>query len=193
MKPIPWPVLALVSAMALCGCKHYEFRLVQPAQYAQRIGKEGIAVPYPPLEYRIARYHDQLAMRITNPTDESASLSANRSYVVDPNGQSHPIRGQVIAPHSFTGMTLPPTPLQYQVSGYYPYAGFYSPWAYPYYPYSPFYSPFYDFYGPPTYSYQVITPFDWEWKTGEVRLHLGYEQAGKVFDHDFVFQRLRVK
>src|SRR3974377_2442576 len=110
MRPSRWVPVALASTLTLCGCKTYEIRLVEPAQYAQRIGEPEIVVSYEPLEYRLAAQHDRLAIRVINPTDDSITLRGDKSYVVDPKGESHPIRGWAIAPHSHMRLLLPPVP-----------------------------------------------------------------------------------
>ncbi len=192
-------VLPWAGALALCGCAQFEYRLAQPANFAQTIPKQGVTVPYPPVEYHLARQDDYLAVQIVNPTEELVNLVPNKSYVVDPGGGSHPLRGRVIAPHSHTVLVLPPAPLSVYGYGYGPYYGYYGPYWYPYYrwgPYYPYRFGFYygwPYYAPYSYSYQVVTPDHWEWKVGEVRLRLGYESAGSNFEHDFVFERQQVK
>ena len=39
----------------------------------------------------------------------------------------------------------------------------------------------------------MLTPYNWEWKCGKVRLHLGYEQGDKFYDHDFLFEAEKTK
>src|SRR5258707_1177104 len=103
--PVPW--YALVVAVAFCGCAHYEFRLVQPPNFAQTIGKQPVTIHYDPLDYRLAGRGDALSMRVVNPTDEPVTLLSAKTYVVDPAGETHPLRGRSIAPHSYVGMSLP--------------------------------------------------------------------------------------
>jgi hypothetical protein len=202
MQTATLPLLALASGLFLCGCKHFEYRIVQPANAAQTIGKQTITVPYDPLEYRFTRPDDYISMRVANPTDDPITLLSAKSYILDPEGETHPLQNRTIAPHSYVRMTLPPTARVYSPSyagglglgfGY----GFHDPllfngrFGYPYYyPYYGLSDPFY--YAPPVYV-QQITPYDWEWKQGEVHLKLEYERAGKNFVHNLVFERRRVK
>jgi hypothetical protein len=123
-------------------------------------------------------------MNIANPTDDRIVLLGGRSFVVDPKGESHPLRDRVIGPHSFTRMLLPPIPFTYAYPDYWgwgPHWGWGPGW------YDPFWGGWYapGFYGPPSVSYeQVLTVFDWEWKTGLVRLRLTYDRNGKFFEHN---------
>jgi len=175
----------------LCGCRQYEYRLLQPVQ--QVIGKQTVTVPYEPLEYRLTIRDDYLDMRVVNPTDDRVTLLTPKSYVVSPASETHPLRGRTIAPHSFVGMTLPPVIKVYH-AGYPAFSfgfgyGVYHPAGHAYSHYG-FYDPF--FYAPPPI-YSEGTAYGWDWKTGEVRVRLEYERAGKNFVHDLVFERRRVK
>jgi hypothetical protein len=42
-----------------------------------------------------------LSIRIDNPTDDRISLLSDGSYVIGPDGQSHPLQGRVIGAHNF--------------------------------------------------------------------------------------------
>src|ERR1700756_1975432 len=103
-------------------------------------------------------------MTIINPTVENITLRGDQSYVVDPRGESHPVRGGMIAPHSYSAMLWPPSP----VSGTVVYPDYYAPgwWGYPY-GWGPYYGGFY--YGPAVSYYEVQTPFDWIWDVGPAR------------------------
>lgn len=183
-------VLVAVTALAASGCRTYNYRMVQPAASAQVIGKQAITVRYDPLEYRFSRDRDRLAMRIINPTADRIVLRGDRSFVIDPQGESHPLHGRVIGPRSFAAFRLPPEPAGGEVIGSYGPGwgpGFYSYGPYPYYGYG-FYG---GFYGPPIATYQVHTPYDWAWRSGPARLRLGYERNGKLFEQDFEFVRER--
>ena len=191
-------LLGLASSLAFCGCKHYEIRLVEPANFAQTIGKKtAVTVPDPPLEYRLSRSGDSVNMRVVNPTDDPIALLGTKSYVVDSSGETHPVRERIIGPHSYVGMSLPPPPRIYS-SGYYGgYGigyGYYDPYFWhpffgppSFYAYGPYY------YSPQFFSYRVITPYDWEWGKGPVRLQLEYERARTNFVHNFIFERRELK
>ena len=193
MNVIRLAPLACAGLLLVSGCKSYEYRLVEPAQYARLIVKEPVSIHYDPMDYGLSRYHDHVAMSINNPADEPITLRSDQSYVVDPHGESHPIRGQTIAPHSHVWLLLPPVPASF--SGY-AYAPYYGPpgWWYPgyghhwHYRYDPW-----PYYGPYAYSYTVYTPYDWRWKPGEARLHLAYTRGNQGFEHDFVFLRQEKK
>jgi hypothetical protein len=181
-------LLSLAAAVAVLtgGCRSYDYRIVQPAQHAQTIQKQVVTVKYDPLDYEFSRQHDHLAMRIINPTDERIALQGEHSYVVDPRGESHPLRAHVLGPHSFARLLLPPEPASGSVVGGYG-AGFPGMAGPPY----PFYGGLYNdlYFGPPVTYFQVNTPYDWQWSKGTVRLRLSYDRKGETFDHDFEFVR----
>ena len=200
-RPILYLLLAIASSLFCSGCKHFEYRIVEPANFAQPIGKTNILVAYEPLEYRFVRA-DDYGIRVANPTYDPVTLLSARSYVVDPACETHPLSGRTMAPHSYIGMTLPPTAKIWSSEYYGPYglgfgSGFYDPFlfgghlGYPYlYPYGGYYEPF--FYGPPVY-YQTVIPYDWEWRVGQVPLKLEYERISKNFVHNFVLKGRHLK
>jgi hypothetical protein len=178
--------LGLLTAVAvlLCGCATTQYHVIQPQGVAQPIMDQPILVSYAPLEYHLAKQHDRLAMQINNPTDETITLVGERSSVVDPAGESHPLRGRLINPRSFVRMLLPPETMSI------PYPDYYWGWGSYYGPYYPYWGPYYGGYGPPPVSYyQVRTPYDWQWKTGPIRLHMTYDRKGTAFEHDFEIVR----
>lgn len=184
------PLLAF-AVVSFSGCQTYEYRVVQPPGVAQVVAREPVTIHYAPLDYHLARHQDRLAMRIINPTDDKIVLQGPHSYVVDPKGESHPVRGRVLAPHSFTWMLLPPIPPGYPY--YYAADGGWGwgwGWGWGYDWYDPFWGPFY---APMVSCHRVFTPYDWTWKTGPARLHLGYDQNGKRFEQNFEFVREREK
>jgi hypothetical protein len=160
------------------------------------IGKEPVLIKVDPLQYHLVQRENRLVVQINNPTEERVVLLGDRSFVVDPRGESHPLRSRVIGPRSYTHLLLPPIPFAYP-SAHYGWGwggwggwGGYGGWGWG--AYSPFWGPYYGpvFYGPPAVTYtRVMTNYDWEWKTGPVRLRLSYESGGKNFDHDFEVQR----
>jgi len=189
----PSLLLLATTAVLFCGCKTYQYRIVQPPAAPAVVADQPVTVRLDPLEYHLARVHDRLGVTVSNPTDDRLTLLGNRSYVVDPRGESHPLRGQVLAPHSFARLFLPPAPLTYAYPDYYPWA-WGGGWGWgPYYPYwGPYYSGYY--WWPPTVSYyQIITEYDWDWHTGPARLRLTFDRNGRTFEHDFEFIREPVK
>jgi hypothetical protein len=178
-------VLLLAAVLvSLCGCATFQYRVLQPQGVAQAITEQPAQVSFAPLEYHFAKQHDRLAVQINNPTDDTIALVGERSSVVDPAGESHPVRGRLINPRSFVRMLLPPQTISIPYPEYYWGGGSY--WG----PYYPHWGPYYGWYGPPPVSYyQVRTLYDWQWKTGPVRLHLTYDRKGTAFVHDFEIVR----
>jgi len=177
------------------GCTHYGYDLVRPSDLARHIGsKEDATFDYDPLNYRLRAVENRLVMQIFNPTSDPITLVGERSYAVDPGGQSHPLRGQTIAPNTFIKLILPPMrPYYYQSS---PTIGFgvglgvgrvyRRPWGYaprvPYYYDEPRYITYYD--------ESDVSYWDWEGQT-DARIHLTYRQGQKTFEQEFVFHRVK--
>jgi len=176
-------------AICLCGCGTYVYRVVQPPGVPKPVVDQPIILRYDPLEYGLVRHNDRLDLRITNPTSDRVILDGTRSFVIDPEGESHAIRAHILGPHSFTRMLLPPLPFTYAYPNYYWGWG----WGWGWGPYDPFWGPYYygpAYYGPPPVAYtQVMTRFDWTWKTGTARLHLTYERNTNIFEHEFEIVR----
>jgi len=194
MKASCWfPAWVFAAAAVLCGCSRFEFRLSEPAQYAGRLGPEPRVLLQHPLEYRLLSDRAHVLVRIGNPLETEVALVASQSYLVDPEGESHPIQGTVIGPHSHLRLELPPKPVR--VTTYVD--GFYSRWDWPLGPYGYPYWPGsgWPVWGPSvtTRSYDMPTPYGWNWKPGQVRLHLGYTCAGTNFAHELTIVRERLK
>jgi hypothetical protein len=186
----------LIASLALTGCARYEYDLVNPPDLARHIGgKADEVVRVDPLEYRLRSYDNRLVLSIFNPTPDPITLAGDRSYVVDPKGQSHPLRSQTIAPDTFVRVILPPMrPGYYQSNptiGIGLGVGYAGGWRghrpYPYYdPY------FYD--EPRYYTYydeSDTTYWSWEGETA-VKLHLVYQRGQSTFSHDFTFHRKKM-
>src|SRR5688572_7335810 len=101
--------IAIAALLLLSGCASYEFDLIHPPQHASHIGEDlDRLVTIDPLEYRMRTVENRLVMRIYNTTDEPIQLRGDQSVVVEPEGESHPLRGQTIAPGSFLKLIFPP-------------------------------------------------------------------------------------
>jgi hypothetical protein len=210
--------LLLIPLLAplLEGCARYEYDLVQPPELARHIGKADEVVPVDPLEYRLRTVENRLVVHVINPTDEPVTLIGPQSYIVSPGGQSHPLRPQTIAPHTFIPLILPPLrPYYYYPTG--PTWGFgfgvvgvgghfhdhhdhhrggghrgrvYSSVAY----YDPYFGDPYP-YGPPYYMVEESDGAYWEWKgEGDVRVHLVFQRGtnARTFSDDFTFHRRKM-
>src|SRR5215207_3085901 len=103
------PCLLLFGAFVTTGCARYEYTLTQPPDLARHIGAQSDqVVDVDPLQYRLRTVDNRLVVRIYNQTDEPIELLGDKSFVVDPDGQSRPLRGQTIAPHAFMKLIFPP-------------------------------------------------------------------------------------
>jgi len=195
--------LLLTSLLFLAGCTKYEFQLEQPPELARHIPRKQTteAIVLAPLEYRMEAYEGRLLMMITNTSDDPILLAGDKSYVVDPDGQSHQLPGLMIAPHTFTRLVFPPlVPVYHAVPAWGYGMGYWRaryPWGYTYYPwdYGPFYGAYFDpyFYGP-TYLtiYNASQYWDWTDQT-KVTIHLVYMRKDQSFTHEFVIQRVKAK
>jgi hypothetical protein len=197
----PWllPLVALLT-----GCAHFEYDLVRPASLARHIGdKQAQVLHVDPLEYRMQSAEDRLVIKIYNPTDDTIQLLGRASSVVDPEGESHPLRDRTIAPGSFVKLILPPLAPEIEpvgpvigvgVVGPYPYPyrrRFYrrawgDPWGgvwyYPAYPEPAYYS-----------VYDVNDPYYWDWDDeADVRLILVFQRGKGQFRQEFTFHRRKM-
>lgn len=192
--------IAFLMLFTAGGCAKYEFDIVQPAELSGHIGEkadQAVLLSRPPLEYRLQAAEGRLVMKITNTLDEPLDLLGEKSYVVDPSGGSHPLRGQTLAPHSYIKLILPPMRPVYQIgptwsfgvgvgTSYYRRPWWYDPYV------GGFYDPFWD---QPRY----LTVYDesdntyWRWDDeGTARLHLAFRTKDRSIQQDFVFRRVKL-
>lgn len=185
-----WLVLLLWAG----GCARYEYDLVQPGDLARHIGSAGDEhVSLEPLRYILRSYDDRLVVRIENPTAEPIQLVGEKSYLVDPSGQSRPLRSQTIAPQTFIKLILPPPRPYYREDGPTFGIGFgvgvsnarwgrnpsYDAWMWD----SPRY---YTLYNDADAGW-----WDWEGET-DVKLTLVFARSQQTFSHSFVFHRKKM-
>jgi hypothetical protein len=194
---------AIILLITLTGCARYEFELVQPQELARHIAtKTDQVVSIDPLEYRLQSMDGRLVMRIYNRTNDPIELLGSKSAVVDPRGQSHPLRDQTIAAQSFVKLIFPPMrPRVYDTGPTFGIGVGYHTGAYRsrgryrnrnYYG-DPYFASAYD-YGP-----RYLALYDegdaqyWDW-TGQstARVSLVFRRGGKEFRHDFTFARRKM-
>lgn len=185
-------ILSCIAALpaVFAGCARHEISIIEPSEYATVLGREETAIEREPVEYRFNDLQGRLGVRIINHNDEPITVLGERSYVVDPYGQTRPMRGGTIAPRSFIAFSIPPVSTVYrQRSGFtfgvgagrfsrghhYYGGGFGTGW------------------GDPWDYATVETVRDWSWQTGDVRLRLVYEADGEPIEHEFTFLRERIK
>jgi hypothetical protein len=177
---------AISLLLALSGCANYEYQLVQPDEFAQHIGAKNLAtIQRPPLEYQFETVDQHLVMLIHNHTTDPIDLIGYQSTVVDPNGESHPVRSARIAPDSFVRFVFPP--YQREIEHYEP-GGFYT-WAGG--PYRHRHITYYD----PGYYYTTFlyTNYDWDWPAQlPAKFTFTFRQKDQTFTQDFVFQKQKV-
>jgi hypothetical protein len=186
-------LLLASGTIALTGCRTYNYQIVQPTQAAATVAEQPVTANVDPLEYTFSRAGDRLAIQIHNPTEDRVTLVGQKSYVVDPTGQSHLLPGAVIAPRSHIILYLPPRPqrIEARSTGYVGVGfGAYHGGMGPYWGWGGYYDPLY-YYGPTTTTYEVPTPYDWKWGTGLARLSLLFERGQESFEHRFEFNRIR--
>jgi hypothetical protein len=139
--------------------------------------------------------------------------------VVDPGGQSHPLRSATIESHSFVKLILPPVPVYVDPYGPSIGIGFGTStqrsdadhplylmndgWHHHhfnhgfghYYAWSYWDPWYYDYYAPRYYVlYDENDATYWNWRgEGEARASLAYERNDKTFRDEFVFRRVKMK
>ena len=195
-----WLFLLPMTFLVMTGCARYQYAIVEPSHLARTLIEEGTRVAYEPLEYDFAVRDGELSMAIANPTAQPVSIVASKSYVVSPDGASHPLSvAGTIAPRSFTATLLPPQPPVYRSSPAFSFGFGIGSYSAPFHG-GPFVSHgfgyhFYDsvYEGPREY-YAVNPASYWEWETGPVRLRLTYEQGDtNSFTHDLLLERRKVE
>jgi hypothetical protein len=177
----------MMIVLLLSGCS-YEYDITRPPEVAGHVGdKTDYVFDLDPLEYRMRSVDSWLVLRIYNPTDDPITLLGPQSSAVDPGGQSHPLRTQTMASHSFIKLILPPPPPNVQPSG-------------------PTIGLGIGIIGSRSHRhftqdgliddeprYLVVVDNDsyyWEWNgETEVRLLLAFDRNGKSFSHEFVIAR----
>lgn len=112
MKGLFWSIP--LAGLLASGCAQYRYAIVEPARLARTLDDD-TRISYEPLEYDFAVRDGDLSVAIANPTLEPVSIVAAKSYVVSPDGASHPVPvSGSIAPRSFTATLLPPQPPVYR-------------------------------------------------------------------------------
>ena len=205
------PALFALLAM-LVGCARYEYDVVSPPQAAGHAGTRGDhRFALDPLEYRLRTVDNRLVMRVYNPTDADVTLLGQQSTVVDPDGQSHPLATQTIAPGgSFIKLIIPPPRPRLYGGG--PTFGIGVGGTIGHYPHHHHHhdkhgATYHDHFDGYDYGPRYMTVYDdgntyfWDWKgEGEVRLNLVYargrpdaERPTDSFAHGLTIHRVRAK
>ena len=212
MRSASVAILALFVCIAATagGCARYEYDLVEPREFQRHIGR-GVdqAVEIEPITYRLRTVDNRLVMRAYNNTDESIALLGDRSSVVDPDGQSHPLRSQAIAPRSFIKLIFPPPRPEVYPRGGPTFGvgigyGLHSSVVPPpsdglpdrraFHTHHNAWEPYFRD-TPPQYAavYDEGDVYYWDWRgTGEVRVNLLYRQGERELRHSFVFRRVKM-
>jgi hypothetical protein len=183
LRTLPFLLFTLCSAF---GCANYEYNLTDPPDLARHIGKSDQTIPLDPLAYHFITDSNHLVIRIENPMDTPVELLGDQSVVVSPDGQSHPLRSQTIAPYSFAKLIFPPLRPRFENTGptFGIGVGAVHHVRYPAYPDFP--TPRY------LYLYDDETYYwDWEGETA-IRLTVVYRHQGKTFEHRFAFVRKKM-
>jgi len=186
-------VFCSLTLLLVSGCARYEYVLVQPAQFSRTITGERTRIAYAPMEYEFAEEDDHLVMAAINPTAEPVRIVQSKSFLVSPDGESHPLPASLIAPRSYKAMLLPPEPPAYRASpsfsigfgvGHF-FGGPHFGTGFGYHDY---------IYGGPRHYQQVNASDHWPWETGPVRMRLSFEQGTtNTFEHDFLIERRKVE
>lgn len=187
-------IVAVFLAISSLGCTRYEYDITRPTDLSRHIGSQADqVVPRDPLEYRFRTVDSRLVVRIFNPTDIPVTLLGQRSSVVDPEGQSHPLSTQTISPQSFIKLIVPPTRPRLERTG--PSIGIGIGTMIGSNRRHRNGSGYTDFDDNPQYLavYDEDNALYWDWNgESSVRLTLMYQQGEKTFDHEFVIARRKI-
>ena len=193
MRGVAGHATVLLAVCLLCGCTPYEFDLVEPpdlATHIRRSNAQQVAFSRDHLDYRLRAVEGRLVMWISNPADDHVQLLGEESYVVDPDGQSHPARGQSIAPHSFIKLILPPMGHVYGAGPAFSF-GLEVTYNGPNAPERGDAA-----YGGPQYcnQYESADAVFWTWDgESSIRMRLSFLRRDERFHDDLVFRRVKVK
>ena len=106
-------LMTAVSLIALAGCAKHEYVITQPTEFAGRLTKQERDISRDAVVYYLVDQSSRVGIRIENTSDEPIMLKGNDSYVVTPWGESQPMRGVTIAPHTWSAFTIPPLERRY--------------------------------------------------------------------------------
>jgi hypothetical protein len=192
-EPVMRQLAIIVTSLLLVGCARYEYDIARPEEFAGHVGtKSDHTFAREPLEYELRTVDNRLVMRIHNNTGDSIRLLGEQSSVVDPEGQSHPLRTLTIVPSSFVQVILPPPRPRVYGSGSSIGFGIGTTVGHRHHPYP--YSILHDEYEPRYFSvYDDADTFYWDWKgQGEARLMLVFQRNEEKFTHEFVIRRVKM-
>jgi hypothetical protein len=185
-------VSLMFISLLVTGCAKYEYDIVSPPDLQGHIGaKSDTTTTVDPLVYRWRTVDNRLVVRVFNPTQDPIELLGEKSTVVAPTGESHPLRGQTIAPQSHAKLILPPRRPRVYNSGptFGVGVGMHADGrdrGYPYYN---------DHLDEPRYLavYDGDNALYWDWNgETEVRLTLVYQRNQESLRHEFVIRRRKM-
>jgi hypothetical protein len=205
------PILAAAVLLILAGCARYEFDLIDPPDLATHVGeKQDTVFRTDAAEYRLRAVSGRLVMRVYNTGEQPLTLAGERSSVVDPAGESHPLIAQTIEPGSYIRLLFPPPLPTLQRSGPSFRIGVGGGYRYGYYRFRddrgrrythryPRYDPYFaddGFYETRYYRvYDDANPLYWDWRgEGQIRIKLVYElpDDGETLEDRFVIVRTKM-
>jgi hypothetical protein len=191
MRILAIGLVCMLLLAGTVGCAKYEYDILHPQYAAQHIGsKAEQAVSFAPLHYRMTTVSNRLVMLIDNPTSDPITLLGERSSVVDPSGQSHPLRTLTMQPGSYIKLILPPMRPRIEHTG--PSFGIGFGTAVGYNHVRRGYLNTQDFYDEPRYVtvYDDDTGLYWDWDgESQIRLNLVFQRGSDTFEHEWVIAR----
>jgi hypothetical protein len=178
---IRWIAILLVSLCA--GCETIEFDAA-PEGFGQPIrvtNDRDIQITLQPLTYRMRADEGHLVLWIQNPTSFAVELVGDKSVVVDPNGDPHPLEDQTIFPGGSAKFVLPPI---YEGPSQPPPTG-------PASAINPYDQP--GFIAMPDQNQsQQVRDASWQWDDElEIELNLVFQRNGQQFQQHFSLRRVR--
>jgi hypothetical protein len=178
----------------LTGCASYHYFITEPANLAHQVPEKAMRLQREPLSYQFTETDHRLAIAVSNPTETSVAINEKKSFVVDPDGKTHPIKPGNIAPRSYVTLTLPP---EHKIVRAAPAFGLGIGFGHVGYPHAASVGMYDPVYGPHNYYYydDEDAPI-WDWKQGPVRMRLSFESQGATtnsFEHDWTFERRKIK
>lgn len=178
---IRWIAILLISLCA--GCETIEFDAT-PEGFGQPIrvtNDRDTQITLQPLTYRMRADEGHLVLWIQNPTSTAVELVGDKSCVIDPNGDPHPLADQTIFPGGSAKFVLPPI---YEGPSQPPVVGTATPG-------NPYDQP--GFIAIPDENQsQQTSDASWQWDDElEIELNLVFQRGDQRFEQDFSIRRVR--
>src|SRR4051812_7897787 len=99
-RPIMVALWGCLLSLILPGCASYGYFITEPASLTQQVPEKPVHLQRESLSYQFSETDHRLAIAVSNPTENPVAINEKKSFIVDPEGKSHPVKPGNIAPRS---------------------------------------------------------------------------------------------